>query len=157
MTRILGIDPGPEECGVCALLDGKPYSASVLTTEQCLALLLFQTPAVLVVIEKLECYGMPVGESIFETAYVIGRMLQVLDEHGVPWVLMPRRAVKLHLCNSVRAKDANIKEALHDRFGRKGTKKNPGVLYGVKSHAWSALALAVTQHETAQQTQEAVK
>lgn len=154
MTRILGIDPGPQECGVCFLSGGVPGYPGVYPTVTVLRNLrpdtIYLTGVSVVVIEKLECYGMPVGESVFATAYVIGRMLQVLDDRGVPWVLMPRREVKLHLCGSVRAKDANVRQALIDRFGPVGTKKNPGKLYGVKSHAWSALALAVTQHETAE-------
>lgn len=62
-----------------------------------------------------------------------------------------RRDIKLHLCNSVRAKDANIRQALIDRYGGKekaiGKKKSPGPLYGIKSHMWAALALAVTYHD----------
>jgi hypothetical protein len=62
--------------------------------------------------------------------------------------LVFRRDVKLHLCGSARAKDPNIRQALLDRFGPVGTKKAPGPLYGVKSHIWSALAVAVTASET---------
>jgi hypothetical protein len=46
-----------------------------------------------------------------------------------------------------QAKDANIRQAILDRFGGKekaiGKKANPGPLYGVKSHLWSALAVAL--------------
>ena len=60
-----------------------------------------------------------------------------------------RKDVKLHLCGSPRAKDSNIRQALIDRFGPGkekaiGLKKTPGPLYGVKSHVWAALAVAVT-------------
>jgi len=58
--------------------------------------------------------------------------------------LVFRRDVKMHLCGSARAKDANIRQALLDRLGPVGTKKAPGPLYGVKSHIWAALAVAVT-------------
>jgi len=62
----------------------------------------------------------------------------------------------MHLCKNNRAKDANIRQALLDRFpatgGGKapqiGTKKQPGPLYGVTSHLWSALAVAVTWADT---------
>ena len=64
-----------------------------------------------------------------------------------------RKEVKLALCNSLRARDSNIRRALLDRFGptRKqavGTKARPGPLYGVKSHIWAALAVAVTHADT---------
>jgi hypothetical protein len=57
--------------------------------------------------------------------------------------LVFRRDVKLHLCDSPRAKDGNVRQALLDRLGPQGTKKAPGPTYGVKSHEWAALAVAV--------------
>ncbi len=62
-----------------------------------------------------------------------------------------RREVKLALCNSMQAKDANVRRALLDMYpatgGGKtpqvGTKGKPGPLYGVKSHAWAALGVGV--------------
>jgi hypothetical protein len=48
----------------------------------------------------------------------------------------------------MRAKDANIRQALIDRFGAVGTKKMPGPLFGVSSHYWAALAVAVYAAET---------
>jgi hypothetical protein len=62
--------------------------------------------------------------------------------------LVYRREVKLHLCGSMKAKDANVWQALIDKLGPVGTKACPGPLYGVKSHARSALAVAVTAAET---------
>ena len=58
--------------------------------------------------------------------------------------------MKLALCGSARAKDANVRQAIIDRFagvGGKavavGTKKTPGPLYGISNHKWSALALCL--------------
>jgi hypothetical protein len=62
-------------------------------------------------------------------------------------VMLPRRAVKLALCGDSRAKDANIRQALIDRFGGSaaiGRKAAPGPLYGISRDVWSALAIAVT-------------
>jgi len=61
--------------------------------------------------------------------------------------MLPRRAVKLALCGDSRAKDANIRQALIDRFGGSaaiGRKTAPGPLYGISRDVWSALAIAVT-------------
>ena len=58
--------------------------------------------------------------------------------------LVYRKDVKLHLCGSPRAKDPNIRQALLDKLGPVGTKRQPGPCYGVKSHAWAALGVAVT-------------
>jgi hypothetical protein len=52
--------------------------------------------------------------------------------------LVYRRDVKLHHCHSAKAKDANITQALIDRFAPgvpnrgKGTKAEPGWFYGFK-------------------------
>jgi hypothetical protein len=66
--------------------------------------------------------------------------------------LIYRRDVKLRLCGTVKAKDANVRQALIDMFPKTGggkipqigTKAQPGPLYGVASHAWAAVAVAVT-------------
>lgn len=98
-----------------------------------------------VVIEKVESYGMAVGAEVFDTVLWAGRFAEAA--HRVPVVMLPRRAVKLALCADSRAKDANIRQALIDRFGGSaaiGRKAAPGPLYGISRDVWSALATAVT-------------
>ena len=105
--------------------------------------------------EWIDSYGMPVGKSTFETVYWIGKF----SEHADPFIRIARRDVKLHLCGSMRAKDANVRQALIDRFpatgGGKipqiGTKKQLGPLYGVSSHLWAALGVVITHVEQAKQ------
>jgi hypothetical protein len=98
-----------------------------------------------VVIEQIASYGMPVGETIFETCVWTGRLIEFFEMTACRTVSrIPRKDVKLHLCNSPKANDATIKQALKDRFGEKGTKKSKGILYGIKKDEWSALAVAVT-------------
>ena len=94
------------------------------------------------VIERVASYGMPVGEEIFKTVYWSGRFAQSFGADNVQRV--PRLKAKLHLCHDSRAKDANIRQALIDRFGKPGTKKEPSILYGITGDLWAALALAVT-------------
>lgn len=101
------------------------------------------------VVEMIASYGMPVGREVFETCVWIGRFVQAWQAYGAPYTLLYRRDVKLHLCGQARAKDANIRAVLLDRFGpgkdkAVGTKKVPGPLYGVSADVWSALAIAVT-------------
>jgi hypothetical protein len=94
---------------------------------------------------------MPVGREVFETCVWIGRFQQVWrDPEAVK--LVYRRDVKLHLCGNSRAKDANIRQALIDKLGPVGTKAAPGPLYGVRSHAWAAVAVAVTAFDTLPKT-----
>jgi hypothetical protein len=100
-------------------------------------------------IERVASYGMAVGKEVFETCEWVGRFDEAWHAtSGRNASLIYRRDVKLHLCQSARAKDANIRQALIDRFGAPGTKKAPGVTYGIKSHLWAAFALAVFAHDT---------
>ncbi len=103
-----------------------------------------QLPDVLVV-EMIASYGMPVGREVFETCVWVGRFLQAWPGETER---ITRGAIKLHLCGSMRAKDANVRQALIDAFGGKdkaiGTKRAPGALHGVSGDVWSALAVAVT-------------
>lgn len=121
-------------------------------------------------IEDIESYGMAVGKSTFITCKWIGRFIEAWS--GEPPLrrvahLIPRRDVKLNLCGGAtyrdpmagtlrKVGDKEIKGALRDRFPATGGGKNPvvgikskpGPLYGIKSHAWSALAIAITYVDT---------
>jgi len=94
----------------------------------------------------MESYGMPVGVEVFEAIRWSGRFEEACQP--IPVVYLPRRTVKLHLCGTSRAKDANVRAALLEKFGGKeaaiGNKAHPGPLYGIHADLWSALALAVT-------------
>ena len=73
--------------------------------------------------------------------------------HPLPISRIGRKAVKIHLCGSMRAKDPNIRQALIDRYGGSsaiGRKATPGPLYGVAGDVWAALAVAVTHADTAE-------
>lgn len=96
-------------------------------------------------IEMVACYGMPVGAEVFETCVWIGRFI---EKYNGPHTRIYRKDVKMHLCNSMKAKDSNIRQALLDKVGPQGTKKQPGPTYGISKDVWSALAIAVTFAET---------
>lgn len=145
MSLILAIDPGTEQSGWCWFDNGKIVDSGVATNahmlHECRT-----SPADRLVIEMVASYGMPVGREVFETCVWIGRFQQAWrDPEAVRFVY--RKDVKLHLCGNPRAKDANIRQALIDKLGPIGTKAAPGPLYGVKSHAWAAVAVAVTAAE----------
>lgn len=102
------------------------------------------------VVEWVESFGMSVGREVFETCFWVGRFAErALRNVAVKRVT--RRQVKLNVCGSMKAKDANIRQALIDKLGPVGTKKHPGPLYGISAHKWSALAVAVTYAETQQE------
>lgn len=101
-------------------------------------------------IEMIASYGMPVGRSVFDTCIWIGRFIEVWQTE---FRLIVRKDVKMHICNSVKATDANIRQALMDRYGSTkeasiGTIKKQGPLYGFGNDERAALALAFTAAET---------
>ena len=103
-------------------------------------------------IEMVASYGMPVGREVFETCVWIGRFTEALKGR-CPITYIYRKDEKLAICNSPRANDATIKQALVDRFAYgqpnhgKGTKKQPGWFCGFKQDVWAAYAVAVTYHD----------
>ena len=164
---ILSIDPGPVQ-SAWVLLDGdtiidmriqhnevaidacsKPHAAGFMFDED--------NPPSHLAIEMIASYGMPVGKSVFETCVWIGRFIERWDG---PYTKVYRGEVKMNLCNSMRAKDSNISQAIRDRYpatgGGKtpqvGTKAQPGPLYGVKKDIWAALAVGLTWYDMQDKT-----
>lgn len=146
---IFAIDPGTEKSGYCLYsTEGGVIESSVVDNKRILDIIKEGNGYSPIVIEMVASYGCAVGKEVFETCVWIGRFMQwaVINKRDVYRVY--RKDIKMHLCHTMKAKDANIRQALIDRFGSIGTKKNPGKLYGVKSHAWAALALAVYYADT---------
>ena len=101
-----------------------------------------------IAMEMIASYGMAVGKTVFDTCVWIGRFYQIcLDHYGIEPTLIYRMDEKMALCHDSRAKDSNIRQALIDRFGVIGTKKNPGYFYGFKKDIWAAMAVAVAYHD----------
>jgi hypothetical protein len=147
-VTLYAIDPGTEQSALVIHHEGR-ITGEIWTNDGLVALMGGDLlPPGRVVIEEIQSYGMAVGREVFQTVFWAGRFAQA-SEATHTWSLLGRRDVKLHLCGSARAKDANIRQALIDRYGGKAATKKGGPLYGIRSHLWSALALAVTYQDTA--------
>lgn len=203
--RVLAIDPGPTKSAF-VLFDGARILDSGIEGNDAVRVRLkrreFGGPGVWTVVEQIEAMGQVAGGDVFETVFWAGRFVECAND--AEWDRVTRHAVKLHLCNSRRAKDPNVRQALIDRFGgdevalrrpsapratvaitevvRRGesagwwvvrlacgdvrviqqramptpgrrvlcdvctenAKTSAGPLFGVASHVWSALGVAVT-------------
>jgi hypothetical protein len=151
MSPLYAVDPGPLQSAL-VVLEQSPRGVTV--REHCTALnavilaKLHCAPlGAELVIEQIEAMGMAVGHEVFETVYWTGRFYETWPNEDR--YRLPRRPIKLHLCGSMRATDANVRTALLDRFGPGrelaiGTIKKQGPLYGCKGHEFAALAVGVT-------------
>lgn len=156
--RIFAIDPGTYQSGYCVLEVDHVSECDIVDNEQLLRLITCgQFRGTVGVIEMIANYGMPAGAELFETAVWIGRFREAYRRaYGLDLPSVYRKDVKLHLCNTNRCGNPHVRQALIDRFkptggGARpqiGTKAEPGPLYGVRSHIWAALAVAVFSYDT---------
>lgn len=149
MSHILAVDPGTTQSGWCTYRDGIVIGSGV--DENSIVLQRIVSWPCDLALEMIASYGMAVGREVFETCVWIGRFKQAFrNPDAVRFVY--RKDVKMHLCGTMKAKDPNVRQAIIDLFpatgGGKtpqiGTKGQPGPLYGVSSHAWPALGVAIT-------------
>lgn len=139
---ILAVDPGTSQSGVVLYCGGRVVESGVHPNAAVLEAIRV-TPADVLAIERFEARGMAVGDESIQTILWAGRFQQAWRSPESV-VLVKRSAVKSHLCGTQKAKDSNVRQALIDLLGAPGTKASPGATYGVSSHAWAALAVAVT-------------
>ena len=147
----LAIDPGDVQSAYCFLDRETLRPLRFAKVDNQTLLLIVQVEAYEeIVIERVQSFGMAVGRNVFETCEWIGRYTQAAT---APVHYIYRQEEKLHICRDSRAKDANIRRALIDRFAKhdldngKGTKKNPDWFYGFKADCWSAYAVGLTHVE----------
>jgi len=148
---IISIDPGNEESAYCLINanDYKPIEFGKIDNNDLRRKLkqLLQNPEYdiyAIAIEMIASYGMPVGREVFDTCVWIGRLYELCIPYVAAIDYVYRKDEKMNLCNSMKAKDSNIRQALIDRFGEVGTKKNQGWFYGFKKDIWAAYAVGVT-------------
>ena len=146
--KLLSIDPGSTESAYC-IINTDTYTPEIFGKVKNEELLEILHNSKLheynkfdeIVIEMIACYGMAVGEEVFQTWLWIGKFAEA---SGLKENYIYRKVEKMYLCHTMRAKDSNIRQALIDRFGEVGTKKNQGWFYGFKSDIWASYAVGIT-------------
>lgn len=155
---ILGIDPGNVESAYVVVDDNlKPIDFGKFVNANIRAELRRNLEKyhhkLDIAIEMVACYGMPVGKEVFDTCVWIGRFTEMVEQYNMDTSYIYRKDEKMNLCNSMKANDATIKQALVDRFAYgvsnhgKGNKANNGWFYGFKKDIWQAYAVGVTYHD----------
>lgn len=162
---LLALDPGPAQTGLVEfdVSTSRVLHHRVVSNDAVLQVIMLGSgaePLDHLAIEMIASYGMSVGKTVFETCIWIGRYIQAWG--GRNYTLIPRHDVKMTLCHTKNSSNANVREALIDRWGgvdvALGNKKIVGApkikgkeqrtpagpLFGIASHEWSALAVAVT-------------
>lgn len=166
-VSVLAIDPGPLTCGVVILdrVEGSVprirHASAEVSTDSVMGLIDVNVPLGMpVVIEHLSCYGVDFSAVLRDTALISGEFRLRCRQLGREATFITRPDVKLHVTQSRKTKDKDIRDALIEKWGGEvaamGYQKIPGSkqrtpkgpLYDISSHAWAALALGVTFLET---------
>ena len=178
--NILGIDPGPDESAI-AIIKFDPYHGKWPTLGifgkyenrhilNSIELNLENIHGCC--IEQAQNHGHIVGRDVYETIWWSGRFYE-LAEHSLDMdvVRMKKPTINVELCGISRATNSQIVASVTDEFEpcgggknkRKGTKRNPGPLYGVSGQdVYDAMAAAIAfyrkiQAQTRTQSHECKK
>lgn len=154
---IIGIDPGPTTSGQ-VVVDNSIFPPIILESHSELGskdLVCTKFEAQIVVCEWIVSYSSAIGSSVLDTARLVGRIEERAGNKGLIFHKLTRPEVGSEITGSRRAKKAQVNEAIRELYRKswgslgggknpvKGTKKKPGPLYTIKSHAWDALAVVI--------------
>jgi hypothetical protein len=151
MSLLFSVDPGTIQSALVVLDtsrgDARVRESMTVLNDALLPKLETAPLGSTLVCEAIVAMGMAVGQDTMTTAWWTGRIYQAWP--NAQRFMLSRGTVKIHLCGSMRATDANVRTALLDRFGPGrelaiGTVRARGPLYGMKGHEFSALAVGVT-------------
>lgn len=145
---LLAIDPGTEKSAF-VIYDGNViHKKGIVNNKELLDEIYRLDSGVQVIhIEMVASYGMAVGKDVFTTVVWIGRFIEAAHNNAIPVQEIYRKDVKMWHCQSMRAKDSNIRQALIDKYGDPGTKYDPNPIYNdsdikMSKDIWSAFAIA---------------
>lgn len=161
MSALLCVDPGPVLSAWCFVEDGVLLDFGKWPNEMLLEMARCGRGGScmpLLVIEDIESFGMPVGREVFRTAQWIGRFIEAREDggEGGNHRLLPRSLVKLTMCGTRKARDANVRQAVIDRVGEPPTKARPNARLPRRPAAdeWNALAIALTFQQLREEGRE---
>lgn len=106
---LMSIDPGNIESAFC-LIDEKTYQPIDFNKLKNNDILSIISTSLIdeIAIEMVASYGMPVGESVFETCLWIGRFIQKAIDKEIKITKIYRKDIKINLCKSILLKVIHI-------------------------------------------------
>lgn len=151
MTVILALDPGSEQTGWVLFSGIAVTDCGVHPNDDVRRWVREGQGADILAIEMMRARGQPVSNDSMRTLVWVGRFMQSWRAPD-DVKLVYREDVKLRICGRTNVKDPNVRQALIDMFPptgggavpQVGTKAMRGPLYGMASHTWPALGVAVT-------------
>lgn len=148
---IIGVDPGTTSSGLAIISLGEEDWVEFFHLPNALVMTkltgLAQFRDMVVGYEWLQSYGMAVGESVFRTCHMCGRLKHFADVHGFTVIERTRPQIVKYFTGRSNLKKAAVRSTLLDRFGGNMAKQKGGVLYGISNHMWDALAICVYIYE----------
>ena len=151
IQNILGIDPGSIKSAYAVVRRsaGSPTIEPVdfgITDNATLVFALAEKEfADFMAIEKPYCMRHS-GNDVTETIIWTGRFIQAWPKFSMTYT---RPKIGWHILGQKKWNDSKIRKAVINRIFPEYTKKEPGILEGVKEDIWQALAVAITAHDLA--------
>ena len=152
MNRLLAIDPANIRTAYVLLTEDFQIIDKGILYNEDFILMLKEGNYDAIAAEIIVSYGLRVGESVFSTAEMIGRITQVAKDIGKPISRVRRPDVSRHfkVKRNQGSPDTQIAKSLRERFAAqpdknygKGTKKDPDYFYGFAADVWQAMAVGV--------------
>jgi hypothetical protein len=157
VTIVCAVDPGPQVLGyVCwDTAEQKLLVKENISSEEFIQKISDPTlvPGEMLLVEQAVIYQKSAA-SIHDTIFYYGRLCRDWQiRRGDNILLVPRLTIIGHILGPELRKacfgkknmsrDSAVIAELTSRYGGKGTKAEPGFFFGVSSHMWNAIALAV--------------
>ncbi len=98
-----------------------------------------------VAIEGIQSYGMSVGRSVFDTAYMVGRLQQLCDMLGHTSTIYNRPEYAKAICGTQKISDSILRQSLRLKYGDDVKKDDPLYMLRGSSDKRSAFAV-ITYH-----------
>ena len=131
---IIAYDPGNEQTGWVVSLED---NSKLIYKNKDLNTICFEKTKEFVKkynVVKVGCeypssYGMAVNQTLLDTCTFCGILGYFFKNNNIPFELIFRKSVKMFLCGSVRAKDAEVNTRVREYVGEDYTIKTPNLWY----------------------------